>query len=592
MALAEAGARGVRILAASPAARRAGVTAGIALADARAVVPDLVTHAAEPERDAAALAALAGWAGRYGPQRNGDGADGLWIDITGVAHLYGGEDALVRDIATRLGRARLTVRVGLADTLGAAHALARHATRGGRSWVIAPAGGARAALAVLPVEALRIGPEAALLLRRLGLKRIGQLYDLPRSALEHRFRDLADEQHRTGASAAATAAGREAAGVVLARLDLALGCAEEPRVPLVEPPAFEVRAVLAEPLISDEGVASVLEELSHRLARDLERAERGARRLRAGLYRVDGTAAFASAGTSAPSRDPRHILRLVSERLGDIDAGFGIDAMVLEAPQVEKMAPAQPTMAPRIEADLRSDPAVLIDRLVNRLGGARVHRLAMVESHIPEQAWRRVPAGTEPAAGTCRHAALPLAAQSTSPKRSRRAQAVRRGQPATAADVAASPSAAVTPVTARHTETRSDLLAGTERTETPIRRQGWRPAFLLERPEAITVTAEVPDGPPVRFTWRRVQHRVRRTQGPERIEAAWWQWIAATARAIERADGEGEEGDARTRPKRARPRDYYRLEDERGGRFWVFREGFYGREEDGVPDWFMHGLGG
>ena len=143
-----------------------------------------------------------------------------------------------------------------------------------------------------------------------------------------------------------------------------------------------------------------------------------------------------------------------------------------------------------------------------------------------------------------------------------------------------------------HIEARGDLLAGAGRPETPMRRNAWRPAFLLERPEAIAVTAEVPDGPPVRFTWRRIAHRVRRAQGPERIEAAWWQWIAATARAIERADGETGEGETPPRPKRARPRDYYRLEDERGGRFWVFREGLYGREADGVPDWFMHGLGG
>ena len=583
MALVEAGPRGVRILAASRAARRAGVTAGMALADARAVVPDLVTHAAEPERDGAALIALAGWAGRYGPQRNGDGADGLWIDITGVAHLYGGEAALVRDIAGRLGRARLTARVGLADTLGAAHALARHATSGRRPSAIAPAGGTQAALGGLAVDALRIGAEAVVLLRRLGLKRIGQLYDLPRSALEHRFRDLADEQRRAGASAATTAAGRQAVGVVLSRLDQALGRAGEPRGPLVEPAAFEVRAVLPEPLISGEGVASVLAELSHRLAGDLERAERGARRIRAGLYRVDGTAAFASAGTSAPSRDPRHILRLISERLGDIDAGFGIDAVVLEAPRVERMASAQPTIAPRLEADLRSDPAVLVDRLVNRLGAARVQRLARVDSHIPEQAWRRVPAGAEPAAGAGHHAALARPARSTSPKRSRRAQA------AIPEGAASSPAAA----TSSRTQARSDLLAGAERPETAIRQPGWRPAFLLERPEAIAVTAEVPDGPPVRFTWRRVQHRVRRAQGPERIEAAWWQWIAATARAIERAEA-GETGESQTPPrrKRARPRDYYRLEDERGGRFWVFREGLYGREEDGVPDWFMHGLGG
>ena len=121
------------------------------------------------------MAALALWAGRYGPRRNTDGGDGLWIDTTGIAHLFGGEPQLLDDLVSRLARAGITARVGLADTAGAAFALARFATSVRAPWCIAGVGDARTALASLPVEALQLLPDAIILLRRLGLRRIGQL---------------------------------------------------------------------------------------------------------------------------------------------------------------------------------------------------------------------------------------------------------------------------------------------------------------------------------------------------------------------------------------------------------------------------------
>ena len=179
---------GIVVTAVNEAAASDGISPGTLLADARAAIPHLRARPAEKSKDGAALFKLAQWAGRYGPSRNLDGEDGFWADVTGVAHLFGGEEKLVQDLVRRLAAFSIPARAGLADTLGAAHALARHGLRANETFRIAPAGATRAVLASLPVEALRIDAATGILLRRLGLKRIGQLYDIPRESLAQRFR--------------------------------------------------------------------------------------------------------------------------------------------------------------------------------------------------------------------------------------------------------------------------------------------------------------------------------------------------------------------------------------------------------------------
>ncbi len=219
LALVAHGAHGLEITAPNEAARALRVRGGAGLADTRAALPGLITLPADHAGDREDLVRLAHWCGRYGPARHVDGEDGLWIDITGVAHLFAtepdddGERALLADLAARFFRLGLTVRAACADTLGAAHALARFATPPGDTCVIAPPGGVSDALAPLPVAALRIDADAIRLLERLGLRRIGQLYGLPRAALERRFRAL-NRRDEPGAATIAT---------VLLRLDQALG---------------------------------------------------------------------------------------------------------------------------------------------------------------------------------------------------------------------------------------------------------------------------------------------------------------------------------------------------------------------------------
>ena len=530
-ALVESGPRGVCITAVNQPAATNGLHGGQMLADARAVLPGLLTRAAEPDRDAQVLQQLALWLGRYGPQRNVDGADGLWVDITGVAHLFGGEAALARDCVSRFKRAGFQALVAIADTRSGAFALARYG-RMTRQMAIARPGEIRAALAELPVEGLQLTSDLVLLLRRLGLKRIGQFYDLPRVALARRFRTAAPKtvkgrkRHRGLVKPAATYNGW--AEALIMRLDQALGELSEPVRGIVEPPVYRVQRAYAEPLISHEGVLAALNDLAAQLCTMLEARDEGARTLTFALYRADGTVADVTVRTSRPARAACHIAELLQARLENLDVGLGLDAVVLEALQTERLARAQTGFAGPAVVDASNgelidgqtdSTGVLIDRLSNRLGAAAVFHLEEVASHIPERAERRV-------------AAL---------------------------------------------HGRSGLGAGTADAGAP---KPLRPTFLLEPAEPISVLAEVPDGPPVRFTWRRVTRRVARAEGPERIAPEWWRLIGESAMTRDAASRDDFEdiglGPVVDTPKPAwRIRDYYRIEDEHGGVYWMYRAGIY-----------------
>ena len=255
--LIESGAHGVAIVAVNEAAAHLGIEAGTSLTDARAAHPTLLSRPAEPEKDRIALLKLARWAGRYGPNRHIDGSDGLWIDITGVAHLFGGEENLLDDMTQHLMSFGVAVQAGLADTLGAAHALARFGCPPDAAWAMVPAGETREAIRFLPVEALRLDAPRILLLKRLGLRHIGQLYDIPRDSLARRFRSS------------------DAAAAVLVRLDQALGMAEEPRRPMQPPPVLSVARAFAEPLISSEALEAFTHELAGELAAALAAKDLG-----------------------------------------------------------------------------------------------------------------------------------------------------------------------------------------------------------------------------------------------------------------------------------------------------------------------------
>ena len=514
-------AAGRRLLAAvNPTATAAGLAPGMPLADALSFLPGLATALAKPAEDAAALRRLAEWCGRYSPWTAPDGADGVRIEITGSAHLWGGERALAADLAARLDRRGVASRIVIADTLGAAWAMARFAEASDNVVILAP-GELRAALASLPVEALRLDPITAQGLRRVGLKRVGDFYAMPRDALARRF------------------------GETLARLlDQALDEMPEPLSPLGEVPSRRVRLSFAEPITEPADLMLATERLTADLVLRLAREGTGARRLDLAFHRVDGRVERISLGTARPSRDPRHIAGLFRERLDTIDPGLGIEDMILAAFAVEPLPAEQiglpghtagphPTPPPLAGEGMGGGIAPLLDRLGNRLGLAAISRLEPRESHIPERASVRVqPHLTLPIADAMGPLPLP-------PKG-------RRG-----------PKTPSPPPGAERVGVRWGISGKPPR---PIR--------LFDPPEPVEAFWLLPDDPPFRFMWRRRRHRVTRADGPERIADEWW-----------RPEGSGAVDAIR---------DYYRVEDEEGRRFWLFRAGLHGG--DRKPRWFVHGV--
>jgi protein ImuB len=353
-------------------AKAAGLAPGMMLADARAMVPALQVHAAEPESDARLLEDLAAWCERYTPyvaidrshEHSAGGA--LWLDVTGCAHLFGGEAELRADLLARLRRQGLAAEAAIADSPGAAWAVARYGDT-----PIVPPGGARVALAPLPVAALRLEPDAVQMLERLGLERIESLYPLPRRALVARFGDA-----------------------LTTRLDQAQDLVDEPISPRPSPPAHRAQLSFAEPIGQAEALAPVTRRLLAELCGGLAAASLGARRLMLAFYRVDNSTAAVAIGTSRPCRDPRQLERLLAEKLERVDLGFGIERAILEAEVVEPLLPEPLAWRAMGAGDLDQarDLAPLVDRLSNRLGRDAVSQLVPRASHIPERAQERVPA--------------------------------------------------------------------------------------------------------------------------------------------------------------------------------------------------------
>jgi protein ImuB len=444
--------RRLTLAACDAAARAAGLAPGLPLAEARARLPGLLAAPADPGADAAALTRLAWWGLRYTPLVAPAPPDGLWLDITGCAHLFGGEAALCDDLRARLASCRL----GVAETPGRAWARARFAEP-------------------FPVEALRLPAETAALLRRLGFATLASLAAAPRAPLRRRF----------GAG-------------LLDRLDAFSGQRPEPIQPLAPPEGIAARRAFAEPLLTADSFTAVLEELLAETCAALAARGEGARRLDLIFERVDGARPFLAIGTSTPVRHAAPLARLFAERLPTLDPGLGVEAMELRVTRADPRVTVQTRLdgAPDDAAPL----AALIDTLANRLGPDRLWSPVAVQSRVPERA---VAAG------------LPS------------------GAPAV-------PWPAPLP----------------------------RPLRLFSPPQRVEAMALLPDHPPLAFTWRRVRHRIRRADGPERIGGEWWR-------------RPGEEDSVR---------DYFAVEDEEGRRFWLFRRGDGVDPAAGDLAWFLHGV--
>lgn len=441
---------------------RAGIAPGTPLADAQAIVAGLVTRPADPTGDAAALGALATWCGGFTPLAAPAPPDGLVLDITGCAHLWGGEAAMLAEVTRRVRGLGFAVRAAIAGTAAGALVLAR-----GADGAIIPAERQAAAVAALPVATLRLDPDLAELVERFGLRRIGDLAGQARGPLARRLRPA-----------------------TLTLLDEVLGRIRRPITPLRPIPPAEAALDCPEPILTAAAIAAGIERLTARLCDDLTARGEGVRRLTLTCTRTDGTVQRIGIGTGLASRDAAHLARLLAPRIERIDPGFGIERMVLAA-EVESLDGRQGGLpgSAAAAATRREALARLLDRLRGRLGARAVVRLDPVPGHWPEQA-------VQPAD--------PLAPPRPAPS---------AGRP--------------------------------------------RPVRLLRPPRRVDGVSLLPDGPPVRLGTM----RVRRAEGPERILPPWWQFGLREA-----------------------PRDYWRVETEKGQRLWVFA-----RRSEGTPEWFIHG---
>lgn len=452
-----------------------GLYIGMSLADARAVKPNLIAHPANIEQDAKTLAGIADWCERFTPITVLDPPHGLLLDVTGCTHLFDGPVPLLRQIEGQLNAYGYATRAAIAPTPGAAWAFSR---MGKIKCVERDA--LRESLNPLPISTLRMRPEASVLLKRLGLKTIGQIMNAPRQPFAAR-------------------AGQHA----ILRLDQALGLSPEALTPRRPPPALFALRHMVEPILTMDAILIVTEALCDDLCAQLDIRSAGVRLLRLSLFGVDKKSREIGLGLSTAESDPKIIQCLLRERLSvspeKFEAEFGFDAARLDALEIAPIVLRSIDLSPRQGRDKEAESR-LIDRLTARLGSARIGQPKLNLVHAPERTNHWCSMGEK--------SGVPL----------------------------------------------------------PLAQDGVmrRPLRLFQHAQIVEAIASMPDGPPMRFRWRRILHDVTSAEGPERITPDW------------------------LRAPSARPRDYYRVEDKEGRRFWLYREDYLDRQE--APRWYVHGL--
>jgi len=471
-------------------AEKAGLQPGLPLPDARARCPGLHIAPFDLPGDYKAIKALTAWCVRYTPwtavdmDTHADGTRGLWLDISGSAHLFGGENALLTDLSYRLTHLGYAHRLAIADTPGAAWAVARF-QQPLRQAIVSVCSGEekiKSALSSLPVAALRIAPNIVEGLLCLGFNLIGQLLVLPRAYLTRRFGNSLGH-----------------------RLDQALGNRVEIIQPIHAIAKYQSRLSFAEPITHRAGIDASLDHLLSTLCAQLVTKNLGARQLKLSGYRIEGDVTEITVGTSWPVRDPQHIRSLFEEKLKNLAPGFGIELLLLVATATDPLAPSQISFT----ADDKSQGlSYLLDRLINRFGPQQVFNLIPVPRHLPEHAQKEVLALFD--------------------------------KPKYSVNINQGPSAV-------------------------------RPLRLLAVPEPIKELAPATNRPPVIFEWRQRHYRVALADGPERILPEWW--LKDTLEPFNRG---------------LDVRDYFRIEDTKGLRFWVFRAGLYQSKQQ--SKWFIHGF--
>lgn len=460
---------GARLIvkAANPIAIQEGVTAGMPAADAKAIVAGLQLLDERPALTGKLLAAIGEWCIRFTPIVMVDMPDGLLMDVSGCAHLWGGEPPYLKEIVTRLRAAGYDTRIGIASTPGAAWAVARF----GKNGPIVPPGKQLEALLPLPTAALRIEPQVQLRLHKMGFWQIGSFIHMDRRMLFRRY------------------------GIgLLDRIEQALGFKEEVLTPIQVIPPYQERLPCLEPIRNAAGIEIAIGQLLESLCKRLHSEGKGVRAAKVSCHRVDGQVESIEIGTTSASGNVAHLLGLFRLKISSIAPGLGIELFVLDS-KVENATQEQHALWGGGTGVGHAAVNELLDRIAGKIGPGVIHRYLPDAHHWPERSIRKAQSITE--------------------------------QPAMA--------------------WRTDIQ---------------RPVQLLADPENITVSAPIPDYPPMNFIHKGVLHEISKAEGPERIEQEWW---------LENGEH----------------RDYYVVEDREGRRYWLFRSGHYG--EKARFNWYLHG---
>lgn len=450
-------------------AEKQGIYIGMALADARAIFPSLKFLDDKPEPSGKLLRSIAEWCIRYSPTVAIDPPDGLILDATGCAHLWGSENEYLTEMYNRFQQMGYDLRIGMADTIGVAWAIAHF----GKGKNIIESGQEGIALSDLSPAALRIDHEIIERLYKLGLRDINSFVSMPRNALKRRFGNQ-----------------------LLQRLDQALGNEEEFILPVQVPVPFEERLPCLEPILTATGIQIALERLLEKICTRLQKEGKGLRAAVFKCFRVDGKIEQIEIGTNRASHNKQHLFKLFELKIATIEPALGIELFILEAIKTEDALPVQEKLwagACSID-DIKFSE--LMDRIAGKIGATNIHRYLPDEHYWPERSFRF----------------------------------------------------------AASLQEKSDAQWIIDKP---------RPIQVLSVPEHIELTAPIPDYPPMLFRYKNKLHKVKKADGPERIEQEWWI-----------RDGEH--------------RDYYAVEDEDGCRYWVFRSGHY--TGDKRNQWFIHGF--
>lgn len=449
-------------------AQQKGIFVDMVLADARAMLPSLEVLDDQPGLAEKILTKIGGWCIRFTPITAIDPPDGLILDVSGCAHLWGGETIYLNDIATRFHNLGYHIRLAMADTIGTAWAVARF---GQNSSIIEPNGQLNAIMS-LPPSALRLDISITERMQKLGLYKISSFIHMPRAVLRRRFGNQ-----------------------LLQSIAYALGEADEILQPLQPAEAYQERLVCFDPIVNKTGIEIALSKLLNKMCNRLKKESKGLRIAVLKCFRLDGKIEQISIGTNHPSCNEQHLFKLFEIKIATIEPDLGIELFILEASKVEDVTALQETLWLANGGIQDHKLAELLDKIESKCGNNTIHRFLPAEHYWPERSFKK---------------ALSL-----------------QDNPTT---------------------TWSDKL---------------RPIILLSEPELIKVTAPVPDYPPMSFRYQDKLHRIKKADGPERIEREWW---------IEQG----------------MIRDYYCVEDEEGQRYWLFRSGHY--EGDQLPAWFIHGF--